>query len=121
MSSCGRAKGRRPSLNDWSDSMKSHQSMDFEHKGDNGNNCNALIVEICEDEPNNSNNPVDFVFVTNGVTLKDTLGPYLKSRGISMDKVDCMLENSNTPIPDNSEAIYLVGRKIFVKGMFNFG
>uniref|UniRef100_A0AAF5DKW4 DH domain-containing protein n=1 Tax=Strongyloides stercoralis TaxID=6248 RepID=A0AAF5DKW4_STRER len=117
MSSCGRVKGRRPSLADWSDSMKRYQSMDFEQKLESSNNnYNTLIFEICEDEPNSSGNIVDFVQVTNGITLKDALGPYLKLRGITIDKVDCMLENSNTPIPDNSEAIYLVGRKIFVKG-----
>uniref|UniRef100_A0A0N4ZC12 DH domain-containing protein n=1 Tax=Parastrongyloides trichosuri TaxID=131310 RepID=A0A0N4ZC12_PARTI len=117
MSSCGRVKGRRPSLADWSDSMKRYQSMDLEQKNDNGNTSviNALMIVICEEE-SSTPNPVDYLQVTNGISLKEALSPYLRTLGITIDMVDCMLENSRTPIPDNSEAIYLVGRKIFVKG-----
>lgn len=48
-----------------------------------------------------------------------TLSAFLRVRGLTINDVEFFLESSSTPIPENAEARYLAGRKIFVRGMFS--
>uniref|UniRef100_A0AC35TKY7 DH domain-containing protein n=1 Tax=Rhabditophanes sp. KR3021 TaxID=114890 RepID=A0AC35TKY7_9BILA len=116
MSSCGRSRARRPSLVDYyHDGPKRYQSLDFEQRFDR-DPANSILVEICEEDPPNSANPVEQIPISAGKKLKELIEPILRRRGIALDQVEFTLDKSNSPIPEGSDSIYLAGQKIYVKG-----
>ncbi|CAI2335912.1 unnamed protein product [Caenorhabditis sp. 36 PRJEB53466] len=51
--------------------------------------------------------------------LFEAFEPYLRIRGLTVNDVEFFLEKSSTAIPENAEARYLAGHKIFVRGRGN--
>lgn len=53
-----------------------------------------------------------------GRKLIECIEPFLILHGISADVAEFFLEKSSTPIPENSDAKFLAGHKIFVRSRF---
>ncbi|CAI5443100.1 unnamed protein product [Caenorhabditis angaria] len=123
-SSVGHARTRRPSLHpDWT-TVAAHGTTLEQHQ----RNIMAAVdnrIHNIEIEPplnyilanfKDIDNTLETIHFEFGQRLYEAFEPYLRARGLTINDIEFFLEKSSTPIPENSEARYLAGHKIFVRG-----
>uniref|UniRef100_A0A8R1I7S4 Uncharacterized protein n=1 Tax=Caenorhabditis japonica TaxID=281687 RepID=A0A8R1I7S4_CAEJA len=116
-SSLGHARSRRPSLhNDWTNEHHRERSVN----GVLDNRIHTIEIEPAVNyfiaifkDIDDSVEHVGFEFHHR---IYEAFEPYLRIRGLTINDVEFFLEKSSTPIPENAEARYLAGHKIFVRG-----
>lgn len=69
----------------------------------------------CQDSQGEAG-PSERVAIQPGRGLDETLECRLRPRGVTLSDVDFFLENSRTPIPPHSDARYLAGQRVTVRG-----